>query len=183
MKLVTFAILPFLFFYACSRDAYEPSGQLSEKEQVVVLTSIARYVVKMPKGANDSTKFHQQFNDYYSDKLKDLRLERFHRTGDDFYFLVSQTAPSLTVKRHATGGKFRLDPNGRMVFYKEVFRTWKMIPDTLQRRSYLLFDKMVMSEDLSLFQTRNSDGVEFIEFPDDKTTYDTVSRTWIFKVN
>jgi hypothetical protein len=165
---------------ACSGDQYDPSKHLSAHEKDVIVTSIARYVVKLPKGATDSTKFDTKYNSYYEGRIGDIKLERFYPRDSVYFFLISQRAPSLTDKRHATGGKFILDSNGNMVHYEEMFRTWKMVADTLQTRSYLLFDKMVKDESLEPYLTRNSPAVEFIEFPDDRTFYDTGLRKWQF---
>lgn len=50
--------------------------------------------------------------------------------------------------------------------------------DTLIRRGGLLFDKMVKGESLEPYVTKNSNGVEFIEFPDDNVYYDKKMRKW-----
>lgn len=75
----------------------------------------------------------------------------------------------------------RFNEADSLTAYEEVFRTWKMVPDTLARRSELLFDKMVKGESLDPYLTKNSGGVEYIEFPDDRTYYDKLSRTWKLK--
>ena len=56
-----------------------------------------------------------------------------------------------------------------------------MVPDTLRRRSYFLFDQMVKGEDLTKFYTSNSKGVEYIEFPDDHVYFDVPSKQWKVK--
>jgi len=69
----------------------------------------------------------------------------------------------------------------KLIRYEEVFRTWKLIPDTLKRRSYMLFDKMVAGESLDKFRTKYTAPEEYIEFPDDNTWFDVNAREWKVK--
>lgn len=167
---------------ACSPGSdYNPDKQLSAIEKDEMLEKIIRYLAKPPENVSESKKFEKQFDAYYQTKISEARIEQYYRTGDDHYFLVSQVAPSVTVKRHATGGKFRLNDEGKIAAYEEIFRTWKMVPDTLKKRSYILFDKMVKGESLAPYYTASSNGVEYIEFPDERTYYDIESKSWKVK--
>lgn len=161
-----------------TKNDYNPSDGLTPREKDAVLTSIIRYVAKSPDGVTDADKFDPKHDKYYQEKMKETRFEKYHATDEYYYFLVTQIAPSFVEKRHATGGKFKLNEKGEITYYEEVFRTWKMVPDTLKRRSSILFDKMVQGESLEPYQTKNSKGVEFIEFPDDRVQYNPESRTW-----
>ena len=67
---------------------------------------------------------------------------------------------------------------GKISDYEEVFRTWKMVPDTLAKREMILFDKFVRGESLTPYETKNSGGVEYIEFPDERTYFDKQAKQW-----
>lgn len=161
-----------------TKDPYDPDKYLSAEEKDSVLNMIIRYVTERPKGVSDEGKFDVRHNTWYERKISEARLERFYKEDTRCYFLVSQPAPSLTVKRHATGGWFVCNKDGNLTGYEEVFRTWKMVPDTLKVRGPLLFARMVRGESLEPFYTKNSKGKEFIEFPDDLVYYDQPSRAW-----
>jgi hypothetical protein len=122
-----------------------------------------------------------KYDSFYQQKASQIRFEQYFPKDDYYYFLISQPASSLVEKRHATGGRFQLNDKGEITTYEEIFRTWKMIPDTLRARSYLLFDKMVNAESLEPYYTQNSKGVDYIEFPDETTFYDVNSREWKVK--
>lgn len=177
-KFIFFIILAGVI--GCSEKNYNPD-QLSPQEKDKFMTSIIRYVAKLPENVSEEQKFDSSYNAHYQQKVSEARLEQYYRDGNTSYFLVSQIAPSLTVKRHATGGKVTFNDNGAIIDYEEVFRTWKMVPDTLVKRSYMLFDKMVKGEDLKRYETRYTNGVEFIEFPDDRTYYDKPTRKWALR--
>jgi hypothetical protein len=174
-----FLILTFLALHGCDKTQnFSPDSQLTPQEKDRLMTQVIRYVAKAPENVSDSAKFGPAFNDYYLKKMSEARLEQYYRGDDETFFLISQPASSLIEKRHATGGKLKLNNLGEMVEYAEIFRTWKMTPDTLQARSYFLFHKMVTGEPLSPYYTKNSFPVEYIEFPDDRTYYDVSSRKW-----
>jgi len=78
----------------------------------------------------------------------------------------------------ATGVKLVVDGDNNITEYEEVFRTWKMVPDTLAKREMILFDKFVKGESLEPYETKNSHGVEYIEFPDESMYFDKGSRQW-----
>jgi hypothetical protein len=164
-----------------SEKNYDPDKRLEPKEEAAITAAIVRYASKKPENIDDAEKFDAKYDTFYREKASKIRLEQYYPKGEDFYFLISQQAPSLVEKRNATGGRFRLNDTGELIEYEEIFRTWKMVPDTLKKRSYFLFDKMVKGEPLDKWYTKNSGGTDFIEFPDDQTRFDIPSRTWVLK--
>lgn len=166
----------------CGSKSYDPADSLTPQEKDKVLATIVRYAVKPPENVKADERFSKEYDGYYKERARACRLERYYKDGSVEYFLISQPAPSLIEKRHATGGLLEM-VDGKLVRYEEVFRTWKMIPDTLQRRSYLLFDKMVKGESLERFRTKFTAPEEYIEFPDDLTWYDGKDREWKVKSN
>ena len=163
---------------SCStKDNYDPDKYLNAIDKDKFVSTVIRYSAKAPEGVNDEMKFDPKYNSYYLDKASRVKLERYYPVNDEIFFLLSQPAPSLTEKRNATGGRAKFSADGHLIQYEEVFRTWKMIPDTLKNRSYLLFDKMVKGESLEPYLTKNA-GDQYIEFPDDKVSYDVEKRQW-----
>ena len=156
---------------------YNPDKSLTALEKDELKMSIIRYVAKAPENVSREEIFNNEHDAYYQERASICFLEQYYRKGDAQYFLVTQPAPSLVEKRHATGGKIVLNGDGSVAEYEEVFRTWKMVPDTLKQRSYFLFDKMVKGESLEPFYTVVT-GDKYIEFPDERTYYDKSARAW-----
>jgi hypothetical protein len=154
-------IASFVFVQCSGSDKYDPDDLLTAAEKDRLKMSIIRYVARAPENVGPTEKFKTEHDAY----------------GNTQYFLITQPAPSLAEKRHATGGKIVVNDDGSIAEYEEVFRTWKMVPDTLRKRSYYLFDKMVKGEPLEPFYTKNK-GDQYIEFPDDQTYYDKSAREW-----
>jgi len=179
MKSFVLAICVVIILIGCGGDkGYDPDSTLRPNQKDEIMMMIVRYVTKAPENVDVTEKFDKKYDDYYQQRASQCKLEQYYIQGDDQFFLISQPAPSLIEKRNATGGKMKLGENGKLIEYQEIFRTWKMIPDTLRLRSYFLFKKMVKGESLEPFLTKNSNGVEYIEFPDDRTFYDKDSREW-----
>jgi hypothetical protein len=178
MKYLNIILVLAILCTACNSEKdYNPDDQLTPQQKEAIMTSLIRYIAKSPDGVSGEERFDSTYNEYYLKKMEQALFEKYVAKGDDYFFQVSQPAPSVTEKRHATGGRFRLNDRGEVTEYEEIFRTWKMVPDTLKKRSSLLFDKMVKGESLAPYLTKNS-NVEYIEFPDDKTFYDKTKRAW-----
>ncbi len=179
----------FLFLVGCALTihgclkqdiSYKPEKYLEPSEQTNFVYSIARYLAKMPERADYENRFESEFDDYYRKMASGHRLEAYFiaETGDH-YFLISRHAPSLKPKRVATGGRLRYGPDdSTIVYYEEVFRTWKMEEEEMKEKSNLLFDKMVRQEDLSRYYTDETSQEEYIQFPDKTTRYNTEDRRW-----
>jgi hypothetical protein len=168
---------------ACSRstDKYNPDKNLSPQELDANLWSMIRYLSRAPEGLTPPERFYPAYDSHYMEQKKLLRIDAWYKKNDTHYFLVSRIAPSVTEKRVATGGKVVFDDKGGIQEYEEVFRTWKLVPDTLKKRSLFLFDKMVQGENLKPFETKYSNGVEYIEFPDERTYFSKAERSWVVK--
>jgi hypothetical protein len=171
-------VMATFLFAQCSRsNKYNPDALLSPSEKDKLKMSIIRYVARAPENVGPIEKFKTEHDAYYQERASLCFLEHFYQSGNTQYFLVTQPAPSLVEKRHATGGKIVVNDDGSIAEYEEVFRTWKMVADTLKKRSYYLFDKMVKGESLEPFYTKST-GDQYIEFPDDRTYYDKSAREW-----
>ncbi|HEY5746776.1 MAG TPA: hypothetical protein VIU12_11910 [Chryseolinea sp.] len=168
----------FLFFSCDKKTSYNPDDHLTAAKKDEVMTKVIRYLAKPPENTTEEEKFDKAYDGYYLDKMSRAKLEFYYPADGGAYFLVSLPAPSLYEKRHATGGKFKLNDKGELTEYEEIFRTWKMMPDTLVRRSGMLFDRMVKGESLEPYWTKNSNGEEYIEFPDPHVYYEKTERKW-----
>lgn len=177
-KALFFFLLTF-FQWSCHRDnRYDASGTLTETQVREFKQSIIRYVGDLPKRGNYDNRFDQRFEEHYQKQAELTRLDKYHASPDGYiYFEISRTAPSFKVKRVATGGRLKYDDKGTITEYEEVYRTWKMDEEELNRKTRLLFSKLVTGEDLTPYQTANSEE-EYIEFPDQRVRYDKNQRRW-----
>ena len=74
--------------------------------------TIIRYVARAPENIGPTEKFKTEYDAYYQERASFCFLEQFFQDGNIQYFLVTQPAPSLVEKRHATGGKKVLKDDG-----------------------------------------------------------------------
>jgi hypothetical protein len=167
-----------LIVVACSpKKEFSVNGHLTAAQQVEMMDKIIRYVGRAPEGLTFEERFYPAYDSFYMEQASLHKFDAYFVDGNTHYFLISRSAPSLVNKRVATGGKFIFEVN-KVKDYEEVFRTWKMVPDTLAKREMILFDKLVKGESLTPYETRNSKGIEYIEFPDERTYFDKASRQW-----
>ena len=170
-----------LSIVACqSGKDYTVSAQLTPQEQMKVMDKIIRYLAKAPEGITFEERFYSGYNSYYEEQIARHTLEAYYIDKSEMhYFLISRPAPSLVEKRVAIGGKVKFSSADDVLEYEEIFRTWKMVPDTLRKRSMVLFGEMVNGRSLEKYRTKNSGEVEYIEFPDDHNYFDKTLRRWI----
>jgi hypothetical protein len=62
-----------------------------------------------------------------------------------------------------------------------IFHALKMPPAVVKTRSLFLFDLLVRGESLEPYYSKNK-GDQYIEFPDERTYYDKVDRSWKTKL-
>lgn len=171
--------LIFLALIGCGGREYAVSDYLNSEEEESLKYELIRYLGKLPKKANHQNKFDGQFDAYYKTLAQEHILEHYFIDESGMhYFLISRVAPSLHVRRVATGGKFSRTEDGTIDYYEETFRTWKMPVEELQEKGAMLFDKMVKNEDLSPYFTINSGDDFYIQFPDGLVYYDAEERLW-----
>ncbi len=173
------ALLMMIISSCSTKNNYQVNEHLTPQQQDEMMWKIIRYIGRPPEeGLSFEERFYAPYDSAYIEQAKLHKFDAYYKKGSTHYFLVSRRAPSLVDKRVATGGKFVLDDSNKLTEYEETFRTWKMVPDTLTKRSLFLFDKLVKGEDLLPYETRNSKGTEYIEFPDEHTYFDKVLKQW-----
>lgn len=168
-------------FFACQSPSSPPIGVRPDAQtQQAYLETIIRYVGHMPKKATYETRFDTAFSEFYADQVEKHRVDLVHMdtASGQTFLLVSRIAPSLHVKRVATGIKLQMSGDS-LTQYEEVFRTWKMPEEELAKKGGMLFSKMVRGEDLSPYYPQHSGKEEYIEFPDEQTRYDATLRRWV----
>lgn len=166
-----------LFLIACGPStSIDPDDHLTISEKEAVKKAIIRYVAK-PSDDESNDRFASKHDVYYNRLSAKARLEYYTVKDQYHYFLMSLPAPSMTEKRHATAGRFKLDDKGELTEYEEIFRTWKMKPEELKTKSEVLFNKLIEGQSLEKYYAKNA-GDQYIEFPDDRTYYDKEARAW-----
>jgi hypothetical protein len=163
---------------SCSRVQDHPEQCFSKAQQDSIIRQSVYYSVKLAPGATQETRFNSEFNWYYDAATKEYDW-RACLPGQDsiFYFLMTRKARSIWPAREALGGKIRINSQGKIQEYEEVFRTWKMAEDSLNPRARELFDLMVAGKDLTPYRSKYK-GDRYIEFPDDRFYFDKQSRGW-----
>ncbi|MFM7859489.1 MAG: hypothetical protein ACKO96_48085, partial [Flammeovirgaceae bacterium] len=137
-----------VFTISCKQKGYQPSEYLTLKQQDAIMWTLMRYVARPPEGLTFPERFYKGYDKHYQEQQALHKLDAFYIKGDTCFFMVSRRAPSLVEKRVANAGKFVLTEKGELMYYKEVFRTFKMKSDELHKKSFFLFDRMVKNEDL-----------------------------------
>ena len=181
MRACLFLLIPILAVAigACRRDQYNPSNNLNAEEQARLVREMVYYATKLPPNASDFDKFDPKYNWYYDRAAAECSLIKFSAATDEntWYYLLARNARSITPMKEGIAGKVKLNADGSLADYDEVFRIWKMNADTLNVRGAMLFDRMVRGKDLSIFYPKFQ-GDKFIELPNDTYYFDKLTKRW-----
>lgn len=175
----------FLLFISSILLACSPSNnqiplevKLASEEIENFKYEVIRYAGKLAPRSTEETKFSPAFDEYYQELAQKHDLKAYHVHDSKVYFLLTRLAPSIHLKKVAIGGVLEKDESGKITHYEEVFRTFKMEEEELLNKSHVLFNLMVNNGDLSPYYFENSNGVEYIEFPNDNVFYNKENRKW-----
>jgi len=179
MRVHVLIIAAALFLISCKRDRYDPSHQFSDAEQAMLIRQMSYYVTKLAPNAGELDKFDAKYDWYYDRAASECRLLALYpaQEPNSWYFLLARKARSLTPMDEGIGGILKLNASGALADYEEVFRVWKMQPDTLVERGSMLFDRMVRGKDLSLFYPKFQKD-RYIELPTEGYYFDKASKRW-----
>lgn len=166
-------------FVSCSiKEKHKPSDCLPNDRQQRIIQQMVRYASKLAPEATHQTKFNHEFDWYYHKAAAECRILFCETTGErDYQLLVARKARSLTPMEEGIAIKVNLDAKDSLIYYEEVFRMWKMPSDTLVKRGSYLFERMINNEDLTIYYSKFQKD-RFIEFPDERFTFDISKRRW-----
>ncbi len=168
-----------LWSCANNKPDYNPNVCLAKEKQEQLLREMVFYTSKLPPEATHKTKKNPEFKWYYDKAVGECNILFCLLNNHDstYQILVARQARSITPMQEGIALKMKFNDQGDFDQYEEVFRTWKMHSDTLAKRGKFLFDQMVNGGDLSLYQSKFQKD-KFIEFPDDRFTFDIEERKW-----
>lgn len=152
---------------------------MSKNVQDNFLKVMVHYTSRLAPEATHETKFNAEFDWYYDRAVKECKILYcvFKEQDSTYNVFVARDARSITPMKEGIAITLEFDNQGGFKKYNEVFRMWKMQEDTLAKRGKFLFNRMIKGEDLSLYYSRFQQD-RFIEFPDDRFTFDTTLRRW-----
>lgn len=173
-----------VFVFGCSTEKLdiEPNNYLDSKELESFKYKVVRYAGDLPNKGNHDNKFDTSFNDHYKEISAAHQLRFYYEDAASGYkyFLLTRIAPSLKEKYVAIGGKLKMNSDS-LTFYEEVFRTWKMPEEEQLKVAEMLFRKMLNGSDLSKYYPENSGDKYIIEFPSERSYFDTSKRRWLLE--
>ena len=153
-----------------------PDEFFSEGQQTALLTQLV--LKTAPKPAGQMKK--EEMEAYYKAEAQSYFWHFLHEKDGQYYFFISRPAPSLYGKRAGIGGFYTTDDRMTIRKYREVFQTFKMKPDEMEKKGGQLFEMMVNNISLKEYQPGGKKALkeEWIEFPDAMNYFDTISQSW-----
>lgn len=176
-----FSLIYILWFSFCifsCGDKYDVDTYFEKGDKDSLLTDIITYVYVRPQYAEWNTRFDPKFRTYYVTQLGKFRFERYYRDdkGMHYYYLI-RPARSAQGNIRGVGGTFKLNEDGKIIWFREVFNTPVAALPQLQERGQELFIRMVKTGNIDDYIKHP----DYIEWPNDMTYYDTLRHEWLIK--
>lgn len=158
----------------CSGDRYDPRSSLDAEAQEQLTRQMVRYMYSN-EGIPEGERFDAKFDVKYERVLPDYALVQYFTSTDQFsVFLISRRYGN--GKFRATGGRLKLNDEGVITAFEEMFVTPLLDVETAKKRGAFLFDQLVKNGRLD---EKHLEMKSFVEWPDEHLMYDTLTHTWI----
>lgn len=166
-----------ILLFSC-KDNYDVSKYYSAGERDTLLTTIITYIYTQPQYATWETRFDSKYRKYYVSQLSKFRFEKYFITqSNTHYYYIIRPARSINGNLRGVGGSFKLDENGKIISFKEIFNTPVGDLNELREKGDELFKWMVKTGHVNEY-VKNSD---YIEWPNVQSYYDTIRHEWLIK--
>jgi hypothetical protein len=166
-----------LFLLSC-KDKYKVSSYYSQAEQDSLIADIITYVYTKPTYATWQNRFEQKYRRYYVSSIKDFQLQPyFIDKNNTHYFYLIRPARGPNGNIRGVGGSFKMDNDGKISSFREIFNTPITTKEQLEVKGAELFNWMTTHGNVNDY-LKNPD---YIEWPNQMTYYDTVQHQWLVK--
>ncbi|MFN3841063.1 MAG: hypothetical protein ACK4RF_10195 [Cyclobacteriaceae bacterium] len=178
MKSAIFFLTIFsLMLFSC-RDKHDPDYYVNAQQRDSLLTDIITYIYVRPTGAAWDTRFNAQFRKFYVNSLPKFKLEKLYRDQSGlYYFFLIRPARSAEGSLRGVGGKFKMDAQGRITSFEEVYNTPVGALTELRKKGSELFTHMTKHGNVDAYLLND----EYLEWPNAWTYYDTIRHEWLIK--
>ena len=178
MKHVLYILLIGIVFQSCrSTDEFSVDHYYTDSERDTLLTGIVQYVDYVARGATVENRLEVRFRPAYIARLPKYTIDRYHIAPDStHYFFVIRPGGQNPLYKRGVGGKLRLDANGGITEFEELYNTPRMKDlDELKKRGRYIFGEMVKRGNVDdLVQMKM-----YIEWPDSMLVYDEKLHWWV----
>lgn len=171
-----------LFLWSCSSDKQYTTSSYAHNFDGILDTLLPNFAK-----LHDSIPKQARFSPLYRPFMKLHKSEReyqwlhYTEARDGYaYFMISRKEPSMqNDKFSAVCGRFKRDVSGRIdqAAYEELFWTWKMKKEPLEKKAGILFKAMLETGTVEKYMPENS-SEEWVEFPGNGVVYDKGTQSW-----
>ncbi len=165
-------------FSSCKQDKYDIKHYYSESEQDTLMTNIITYIYKTPRGVRKENKHSPEYRYLYVAEVPNFKFVHYYINPEDsiHYFYLIRPARNTQGHKRGVAGKYKTDSNLNLTDFQEIFNT-PMLPETdiIEKGKYLWTDLMYYDN-----VERYLLNKDFIEFPDERTRYDTITKEWTY---
>lgn len=159
---------------------YSPTQFFTESEIDSLMVNIVTYIGKKPKYTTPTTRFDSKNRNYYTNLSKNFEMCYLHKENDTtYYYYILRPARSPQGNSRGTGGFFNYK-NNSITYLQEVFVTVinKNKEESIAK-GINLFTEFITNKNIDTYIHNEL----FIEWPDQRVFYDTISHEWRYHLD
>lgn len=159
-------------------NPYSIDKFIAKEKQDSLLVDIITYIYIRPSEATSQNRFDKKFRLYYNQQISQFGWIYYSVDKDaTHYFYLIRPARSTKGYKRGVAGKYKLNKNGKITDFEEIFNT-PMLPDVdIYERGKEVFEEILKTGGIGRFEGNQA----YIEFPNQISVYDKAAHEWIAK--
>lgn len=182
MKILSITVL-FLFLMLSCKEKIEENDinfyfEIEQSEDI--LAQVISYVYSRPKEVSSENRFNPEFRSFYKKELRNFEILHFFQNKEDgfYYYYLLRPARNIHENKRGVAGKFQLDSSSTIINFEEVLVTKMIEEQKVIDFGMLIFEEFSEKKgEIKMTPLRE----DLIEFPDERTYYNTDSYEWLYK--
>ncbi len=168
-----------LSLQACQSESYKIEEQvpsLETRNQLLAQVIVYHYT---PEKIQPEKRFDAEYRPVYAKLFDKYQWLHYHIHQDStHYFLMATPARSARKgDQRGVGGSFRIDAQGRISHYREIFCTPVIPAEEVKEKGLKLFKEVIKTGTIEKY-LRDPD---YVDFPNQYYAYDTLQHQWKYR--
>lgn len=173
---ITFSLI-IITLSSCKTKPYEPSGLINQDSGDSIMTELATYLGKRPRGVLREDRFNPEHKSHFENLAERFELIYYHKDENRHYYYILRPARNHegSAKR-GVGGWFEKVGEEAITAFMELFNTPILPEKELIDKGLELFSEMIATGNTDKFSGKKG----YIEWPDARTKYDPNINEWVY---
>ncbi|MFM7855689.1 MAG: hypothetical protein ACKO96_28110 [Flammeovirgaceae bacterium] len=163
-----------IFLLGCANNQKSSiTDYFDEVDAKKILAQVVRHNY-YNEGIPASDRYHNKYNEKYEKVLANFSFYKYGIRKDKFHYFILYRLHHKD-KYRATGGRFKLGHQNKIVYYNEIFVTPLLRKEDINEKADFLFDELIKTGEINdeFLKMR-----QYVEWPNETQKYDSAKHEW-----